>query len=118
MKWQNVGVTEIEFEKQLEWLIEETRAAVAVYDSYEELHKLARERPDLESAMIADHAFWQVHLGALQNALFAILGRIFDKRRDAHSISKVLDAAEAHIEFFHLRRSQRGRWREAPSRGG
>ena len=51
---------------------------------------------------MADHTFWQVHLGALQNALFVILGRIFDKGRDSHSILKVLDAAEEHIGFFSL----------------
>jgi hypothetical protein len=93
-------VTENAFQKQLEWLLEETRAAMAVYDTYEELHKLAVERKDLEAAMMADHSFWQVQLGALQNALFVILGRIFDRGRDSHSILKVLDAAEEHIGFF------------------
>jgi hypothetical protein len=67
---------------------------------YEEVHKLALERNDLHTAMLADHAFWRVHLGALQNALFGILGRIFDKRKDAHSIMKVIDAAEEYIGFF------------------
>ena len=93
-------MTEAEFYKQLEWLIEETTAAMAVYDVYEEVHKLALERNDLHTAMLADNAFWRVHLGALQNALFGILGRIFDKRKDAHSIMKVIDAAEEHIGFF------------------
>ena len=56
-------MTESEFEKQLEWLVEETRAAVAVYDCSEELYRAAQERHDLEAAMMADHAFWQVNLG-------------------------------------------------------
>ena len=46
------GVTEAEFYKQLEWLIEETTAAMAVYDVYEEVHKLALERNDLHTAML------------------------------------------------------------------
>jgi hypothetical protein len=73
------GVTEAQSNKQLEWLIEETSAGMAVYDVSEEIHKLALERNDLHTAMLADNAFWRVHLGALQNALFGSLGRIFDE---------------------------------------
>ena len=93
-------VTESEFQKRLEWLIDETRAALAVYDTYEELNRLAVDRNDLQAAMLADHAFWQVQLRALQDCLFIILGRLFDKHSDAHSISKVLDAAQKYIGFF------------------
>lgn len=53
--------------------------------------------------MLADHAFWQVQLGALQGYLFVILGRLFDKRSGARSISKVLDAAQEYIGFFSHR---------------
>jgi hypothetical protein len=112
------GVTEAEFYKQLEWLIEETTAAMAVYDAYEEVHKLALERNDLHTAMLADRAFWRVHLGALQNALFGILGRIFDKRKDAHSIMKVIDAAEEYIGFSRTRHLLRGSRALARSRTG
>jgi hypothetical protein len=94
------SVTEIEFQKRLEWLIDETRSALAVYDTYEELNRLAVDRNDIQAAMLADHAFWQVQLGALQGYLLVILGRLFDKGRDAHSISKVLNAAEKYISFF------------------
>ena len=73
------GVTEAQSNQQLEWLIEETSAAMAVYDVSEEIHKLALERNDLHTAILADSAFWRVHLGALQNALFGSLRRIFDE---------------------------------------
>jgi hypothetical protein len=93
-------VTESEFQQHLEWLAEETSAALAVYDTYEELNRLARDRNDIQVAMLADYAFWQVQLGVLQGYLFVILGRLFDKRSDAHSISEVLGAAQKNIVFF------------------
>ena len=103
-------MTESEFQKRLEWLIDETRAALAVYDTYEELNRLAVDRNDIQAAMLADHAFWQVQLGALQDCLFIILGRLFDKHPGAHSISKVLDAAKKYIGFFsHEELSRRKR---------
>jgi uncharacterized phage-like protein YoqJ len=37
------GVTEAQSSQRLEWLIEETSAAMAVYDVSEEIHKLALE---------------------------------------------------------------------------
>jgi hypothetical protein len=73
---------------------------------------LAVDRNDIQAAMLADRVFWQVQLGALQGYLFVILGRLFDKRSDAHSISKVLDAAQKYVGFFShkalSRRKQEG----------
>ena len=72
---------------------------MAAYDAHEEIIRLM-ERNEIVAAMEADHFFWQLHIGALHCALFVTLGRIFDKRSDAHSVYKVLDAAHDHIELF------------------
>ena len=93
-------MTEDSFHKHFEWLIDETRSAMAVYEAYEEMNRLAVSCNDIQNAMIADHAFWQIQLGSLQVSLFVILGRIFENGKNAHSVSKVIDAAARHLQFF------------------
>lgn len=92
-------MTETTFQRQLDWLDEEANSAMTVYDMYEELNRL-HERGYIHRALLADAAFWQVQKASLQHMLFAILGRIFDKRGDAHSVAKVLNNARKNLQFF------------------
>jgi hypothetical protein len=93
-------MTEGDFQEHLDWLIKETHAAMAVYDAGEELNRLAVDRGDIQKAIEADCPFWQLCRAGIQDTLFVILGRIFGKGKAVRSISKVMDAAEAHLEFF------------------
>ena len=44
--------------------------------------------------------FWMIQTYSLQETLFVVLGRIFDKSSNSHSVHKLLAATVAHPEFF------------------
>jgi hypothetical protein len=92
-------VTEQKFQASLEWLLEETRSMMEVFDVYQEIFRQI-ERNEIGAAVEADHLFWQVVVGSLLERLIVTLGRIFDKQKRARSVFKVLDAARDHIELF------------------
>jgi hypothetical protein len=89
---------------------------MSVFDVYQEIFR-QMERNEVEAAVEPDHLFWQVVVGSLLEGLVVTLGRIFDNHRNAHSVSKVLEAAYDHIDFFSRDALARRQDRMASKRG-
>lgn len=96
-------MTEEEYWSDCQLLSTEIDDALAVFFTYEEINRLALEDKRILNRLNADALFWKVLVHSLQTSLFIILGRIFDRGDDAHSIHKVLQAID-HSEYFSGRR--------------
>jgi hypothetical protein len=81
--------------------------AVECFHTYLEIHNFAGKNTNVYRAMNKCAAFWNIQLYSLQSNFFIVLARIFDKRRDVHSVHKLLTATVDHPEFFF----QDGAWR-------
>lgn len=93
-------MTEAEYWSECKLLSTEINDVFAVFYTYEEINRLALDDKKILEALDADALFWNTQVNSLQTNLFIILGRIFDRGDDAHSIYKVLEAAINHGEYF------------------
>jgi hypothetical protein len=104
--------TEDEFFAELERMHSEVAQCVLLFYQYIEIHNHAAANIEIFKALNRDAEFWNANLYALQQAMFISLGRIFDSSRDAHSIYKLLKAAQDNRKFFFKRalRARRMKW--------
>jgi hypothetical protein len=93
-------MTASEYWQEVELLSIEVEDAIAVYQTYEEINRLALENQEIFAALNRDALFWKVQAYTLQTSLIIVLGRIFDTADDAHSVHKIVAATILHIEFF------------------
>lgn len=92
--------SEIEFEKRLDVLFNDSRAcAVFLYTELTFDHLAATNNKTFER--INGHsAFWNGILGALQSSAFVALGRIYDNDRRSNSALQLLRFAETNLGIF------------------
>ncbi len=92
-------ITEAEYCNQYNVTCDEIGGAINTFYTYNEIHAFGAEGDNYQA--IQKHAdFWMIQSYSLQATLFLVLGRIFDKRPDFHSVHKLLAATVAHPEFF------------------
>lgn len=92
--------TESEYEKEFRFLSVEIVDAMAVWQTYNEINRLALEDGEILRALNKDALFWKVQRYSLETSVFLMLGRIFDSATDAHSIHNLIAATLDNIEFF------------------
>jgi hypothetical protein len=93
-------MTEPEYWQEVQRLSAEVEDAIAIYQTYEEINRLAQENENILLALNNDALFWKVQVHSLQTSLIIILGRIFDPAGDAYSVHRILSATLRHLEFF------------------
>ena len=110
MRAMTAITTEAELFAELERMHSEVAQCVLLFYQYIEIHNHAAANNEIFKALNRDAEFWNANLYALQQAMFISLGRIFDAGRNAHSIYKLLKAAQDNRKFFFapLRASAKG----------
>jgi hypothetical protein len=87
--------------KRLFGLIEgQITGATKAFYTYMEINKFAATGNENYQKINRDGHFWSGQLYALQTTWFIILGRLFDRTKDAYSIHDFLEATVDYKDFF------------------
>jgi hypothetical protein len=89
-----------EYGHHLNRIRNEVETATAAFYTAEEINQFGLDSPDNLEKLNRDAGFWKLHVYALQTTYFVTLGRLFENRRDVHSMKTVFDETEAHPEYF------------------
>jgi AbiU2 len=93
-------MTSEEYENLLHLIRNEIETAAAAFYTAQAINDFALEDSANYDKLNRDVRFWNLQVHALQTAYLMGLGRLFDKRGDAHSIMELLDATEEYRGFF------------------
>lgn len=93
-------MNESDYWKEVQLLSGEIENTISVFDTYEEINRLAVEDPQILKTLNKEPLFWNVQSYSLQTTLLIVLGRIFDTSKDSHSIHGVVNATVGNIKFF------------------
>ncbi len=100
MNDEMISNAEIEFEKRLNALYNDSRACVVFLYTELVFRQLAATNERTFERINGHSAFWNGILDALQSSAFVALGRIYDKRRGNNSALQLLRFAEKNIGIF------------------
>ncbi len=93
-------MTAEEYGKLLNHIRNEVETASAAFYTAREINRFALGSSENYEKLNRDARFWNLQVHALQTAYLMGLGRLFDKRRDVHSIVGLLKATEANPGYF------------------
>jgi hypothetical protein len=93
-------MTEAAYWQSCRNLSTEIDSAIAIFETNEEVNRLARTDENILRCLNESPLFWRVHTYSLQASLFMTLGRLFDRNPDADSIHKFLAATVGQPEMF------------------
>jgi hypothetical protein len=93
-------VTSEEYENLLNLIRDEIQTAAAAFYTATAINDFAKKDSAIYDKLNRDADFWNLQVHGLQTAYFMGLGRLFDKRRDAHSVIRLLDATQEYRGFF------------------
>ena len=100
MNDEMISNSEIEFEKRLDALFNDSRACVVFLYTELAFHQLVATNERTFKRINGHSEFWNGILGALQSSAFVALGRIYDKRRGNNSALHLFRFAERNIGIF------------------
>lgn len=91
--------TQVEYEQQLNAMLRDIAGATNAFYAYLEIYRFNK---NIENKQRLDQngEFWDIVRYSMQTTFIINLGRIFDRRRDAHSLLKFLDVTKEHLGFF------------------
>ena len=93
-------LSESEYAGLLELVSTEIENAFLIYQTYEELNRLALGDVTIFRVLNADASFWQPYRGILLSSLFITMSRIFDPASDAITVQKLVTATLANVQLF------------------
>jgi hypothetical protein len=93
-------MTAEEYGRLLARIREEVEVAAAAFYTAGEINRWAQEDPGNLEKLNRDARFWNLQVHGLRTAYLMGLGRLFDTRRDSHSVVELLDATEKYPGFF------------------
>ena len=100
MNDEMISNSEIEFEKRLNALFNDSRACAVFLYTELTIHQLAATNNKTFERINGHSEFWNGILGALQSSAFVALGRIYDDDRHSNSALQLLRFAEKNIGIF------------------
>jgi len=95
-----MSVTEKEFEDELETFRVSVGTATQFFYAFQTIHFLSSQDKAVLSLLNQAPVFWNTNIGALREAMFISLGRIFDKDKRTHNVDKLLKVAQDTPELF------------------
>jgi AbiU2 len=93
------GVTDAQFQHDLEVFRTEAETAAQFFYGYLAIHAAAGAENSIYRLLNTASLFWNTVLGALQTAAFVALGRIFD-HDSAHNVGRLLQLAQENPQLF------------------
>ncbi len=94
------NLTDAEWLNELKFIANEAVHVIDVFNFLEEIIRLGKESEAAFDAFNSEPLFWKVQTDCLQESLFMGLGRLCDESQDAVNVTRVLNTAMAHPEFF------------------
>jgi hypothetical protein len=94
---------EAEYKRHFGLIADQITGATRAFFTYMEINKFASENNGNYQKINRDGHFWSGELYALQTTWFIILGRIYDRTKDAYSIHDFLKSTVAYKGFFSKR---------------
>jgi hypothetical protein len=93
-------MTETEYWRDCQKLSMEIDDVTAVSETNEEIRRISNSDAAVMRVLNVDALFWKIHRHGLQTSMFIMLGRIFDRSPQAHSVHKVMNATLANMAYF------------------
>jgi hypothetical protein len=97
-----VDSAEAEFERELAAVDRDLSLFAQYFYAYQATHYLASKDSALLATMNWQPLYWNTSLGALQEASFSTLGRIFDQDSRSHSVHRLFMLAQQSKAIFGL----------------
>ena len=94
---------ESEYTRHFGLIADQITGATRAFHTYMEINKFASDNNGNYQKINRDGHFWSGELYALQTTWFIILGRIYDRTKDAYSIHDFLKSTVAYKGFFSKR---------------
>lgn len=91
---------EAEFDYELQVFDNDVDEVVQCFYIWRTVHAEARKNHKVYDLLNRNAGFWNVALGSIQANSLIALGRIFDRHRDTHNISRVLRLAATNPVIF------------------
>ncbi|QNI37692.1 AbiU2 domain-containing protein [Edaphobacter albus] len=93
-------LTEADWIRELEHIDNQLTHVLDVFNFLEELFRLSNESEIALAAFNKTPLFWNVFRACLQESMFMGLGRLCDNSSDTVNVTRVLNGAMNHPEFF------------------
>ena len=97
-----MSISEKDFEKELEAFRVNIETATQFFYAFQAIHYLLSQDKVADDLMKRTPVFWNTNIGALRDAMFIALGRIFDKDGRTHNIFRLMEMAEDNPQLFKL----------------
>lgn len=107
-------LTEQKYWAEVQLLSKEIEAAQIIYNTYEEINRLALKNKEAFKTFNRHPQFWNTHMHCLQTTLFMTLSRIFDNHPNAHTIHTVVRDTLGNIAFFSAESIERRKMHDGP----
>jgi len=96
-----------QFERELEAFRIDLESAMQFFYAYQATRYLASSEPELLAAMNSHALYWNTSLGAMQQAMFTSLGRVFDQDGETHNVSRLLRIGQSNSSELFSRQAVR-----------
>lgn len=104
-----MSVTEKEFEHELEAFRVSAETAAQFFYAFQAIHFLSSRDKAVLGLLNQAPMFWNTSIGALREALFIALGRVFDQDGRTHNVDRLLKVAQDNPDLF---KASAPRWRK------
>ena len=105
---------EARFERELEHFRHDSNAAAQFLYAWVSFHACANENKGIRRGVNERALFWNTALGAFQTSLFIVLGRIFDRNHQNHTLDRLLREATQNPSIFSRRALAQRKSRQSP----
>jgi hypothetical protein len=97
-----MSISEQEFEKELESFRINIETASQYFYAYQTIHFVLSEDKSVQNLLNWYPMFWNTNIGALREAMFIALGRIFDQDSKTHNIDGLLRISQDNPDIFKI----------------
>lgn len=91
---------EVEFRRELEVFGNEIEEAIQCFYAEQTIHNCARKDESVYHALNRNAMFWNLTCRALQANAIIVLGRIFDRHSQAHTLNRLFELATQNPSIF------------------
>ena len=104
-----MNVTEKEFEDELQIFRVSAETAAQFFYTFQAIHFLSSRDKAVLGLLNQAPMFWNTNIGALREAMFIALSRVFDQDPQTHNINRLLKVAQDNPDIFEV---SAPRWRK------
>ena len=95
-----MSVAEKDFEEELDAFRVSAETAAQFFYAFQAIHFITARDKTMLKQLDETPMFWNTSLGALREAMFIALGRVFDKSPTTHNVHRLLKIAQDNPDIF------------------